>query len=119
MSRISFRIDFLLFIGLFASRTLAQTTQTLRGRVLEQGTQQPIVGGAIALNGSTLGTLTDAEEYFRLPLVPLGRQTVVVSALGYEPQTLANLDISLSSPTGSSDRPTGGICWPTGPEPVR
>ncbi|MCY7359648.1 MAG: TonB-dependent receptor [Rudanella sp.] len=94
MSRIAFRIAFLLFIGLLSGRTLAQTTQTLRGRVVEQGTQQPIVGGAIALNGSTLGTLTDAEGYFRLPLVPLGRQTVVVSALGYEPQTVADLDIS-------------------------
>ena len=94
MNPIAVRIALLVFIGLLSSWTLAQTTQTLRGRVVEQGTQQPIVGGAIALNGSTLGTLTDAEGYFRSPLVPLGRQTVVVSALGFEPQTFADIDLT-------------------------
>ncbi len=88
----------LLLLFFLGKTALAQSlTQTVRGRVLDKDTQTPLPGAAIRLpddSTRTLGTATDANGEFRLPNVPVGRRTFVVSFIGYQPRTLANVIVT-------------------------
>ncbi len=79
---------------LWAGTAAAQSTQTLRGQVVDQITQQPVIGATIRITDTALGATTNADGHYKLPNVPLGRQTVLITAIGYEPQTLTDIDVT-------------------------
>lgn len=80
-----------LFLILFASTlTIGQNqypTQTIKGTVLDKDTRQPLIGATVSLdqNEPPIGTVTDIDGNFRLENVPVGRQKVVCSYIGYQP----------------------------------
>lgn len=64
-------------------------TQTLRGTVNEKITRQPLVGvSVVVLNTSPLlGTVTDETGQWSISHVPVGRQQIQVSLVGYQTYT--------------------------------
>lgn len=79
----------------FSLPAFAQTTQTLRGRVVDEVSKTPLIGvNVVVLNvtndGQTLGSTTDVDGYFKITNVPLGRQTIKISYVGYDDQVLPN-----------------------------
>ena len=68
-------------------------TQTIKGTVVDKQSQFTLPGVNIILPGSkpVKGTTTDANGIFRLEEVPVGRQEIQLSYLGYETVTLSNL----------------------------
>ncbi|PRY09877.1 carboxypeptidase-like protein [Pontibacter ummariensis] len=56
----------------------------LKGRVVEDKTNEPLEAVSVFINTTTKGTLTNKKGEFSLNL-PAGRYDVVVSYLGYEP----------------------------------
>ena len=85
---------FFLYLSLllFPILTTAQTS-TLRGVVIDQQSETPLIGATVQLFDSepVLGAVSDAEGAFVLKNVPVGRQTLRVSYLGYESQTVPNI----------------------------
>lgn len=69
------------------SLSAQQHTQTIRGKVIDKDAQMPLIGATIAvqLEGNMLGTVTDNDGDFKLENVPVGRQNIAISYLGYEP----------------------------------
>lgn len=87
-------ILFVIFLFLISSTSQSQElTQTLRGRVLDAYTEQPLPGVTIIILGSDplKGTSTDADGFFRVDNLPLGRIGVKASFIGYKPEVLTNL----------------------------
>jgi len=89
---------FLLFwiiipVNLFAQD---QLTQTIRGVVVDKLSKSPLPGATIALLGSetNTGTSSDVNGNFRLEEVPIGRRTIQIRFLGYEPITINNLIVT-------------------------
>ncbi len=79
---------------LFHSGLLAQPlTQTIRGTVVDQSLQTPIPGATVMLATSQppKGTVTDTDGSFRLMQVPIGRQTLKVTVVGYKDLLLSNV----------------------------
>jgi hypothetical protein len=74
--------------------SLAQSAQTIRGRVVDDISKEPLIGVSIAIKDANVGTVSDAEGNYRIDNIPFGRQTVVISYIGYEPQTLANIVVT-------------------------
>ncbi|HLA63009.1 MAG TPA: carboxypeptidase-like regulatory domain-containing protein, partial [Rhodothermales bacterium] len=70
---------------LFPLSALAQT-QTIRGTVVDADTQTPLPGASVVVLGSDplIGAATDLDGRFVLTAVPLGRQAVQASFVGYE-----------------------------------
>jgi hypothetical protein len=68
-------------------------TQTIRGSVVDQAVQTPIPGATVVLLSAdpTRGTMTEADGSFRLTNVPVGRQTLKISFVGYKEALLANV----------------------------
>ncbi len=67
--------------------------QAIRGTLLDQQSEMPLVGATVELVSvaTVRGTTTDLDGYFSLSDVPPGRQTIRISYLGYETQTIPNL----------------------------
>ena len=73
-------ITLLFFIGL---ATQAQTNYTIKGRVVQDGTQTPVPGASIFISNSTKGTASAQDGSFELSDVPTGNHEVVISSIGY------------------------------------
>jgi hypothetical protein len=70
-----------------------QLTQTIRGKVSDKESMSAIPGATIILVGSEplKGSTTDAEGYFRIEKVPVGRHSLKITSVGYEEQMLSEL----------------------------
>jgi len=93
-----FILPILVMILLFiAEKNQAQNlTQTIRGQVIDEQATAPLVGAALVIKNSdpVIGTITDEKGYFEIKNVPLGRQTIVVSFIGYEPKVVGNVIVN-------------------------
>ncbi|MFK7926533.1 MAG: carboxypeptidase regulatory-like domain-containing protein [Bacteroidia bacterium] len=63
----------------------AQVTQTIRGKVIDADTQQPLVGARVFIDedGIQIGALSDPKGNYRLENVPIGRRTIKCTYNGY------------------------------------
>ncbi|MBI5917400.1 MAG: TonB-dependent receptor [Bacteroidetes bacterium] len=71
-------------------------TQTIRGSVLDQQSEVPLIGVTIELLDApeATGTVTEPDGSFSLPNVPVGRQTLRFSYIGYEGVTIPNVVVT-------------------------
>jgi hypothetical protein len=87
-----------LFISLMTGLFAQQTTQTVKGRVIDEAAKYPVAGATVVLiqpEGQPLiGTSTDPDGYFSLKNVPIGRQTIKISFVGYNEQLIPNLIVT-------------------------
>jgi len=72
----------------------AERTGALEGEVRDAETDDPLPGANVVLEGTTLGTSTNADGSYHLDGVPEGSYTVRVSFVGYE---TATFDVSITS----------------------
>jgi hypothetical protein len=68
-------------------------TQTIRGTVIDAITGYPLIGATIILSETNppIGTITDPDGVFVLNNVPVGRQSLEISYVGYLPRKVENL----------------------------
>lgn len=87
----------IMLLLLTVSAVFAQTTQTVRGTVVDRESKQPLPGATVSIqNGDAiLGTATDLNGQFAIANVPVGRKTVKVTYIGYE--TLEYPDIIVTA----------------------
>lgn len=86
-----------LIFTLFLRESLAQSTQTIRGRIVEEITQTPLVGVNITVTSIAdkfTGSATDTDGNFRIENVPVGRHSLKITYIGYEEQTLSNVVVT-------------------------
>lgn len=70
---------------------LSQTTQTIRGKIVDKETFSPIIGATVLLvtNKETpQGASTDIDGNYRIEEVAIGRHTLKVNYLGYYEKTI-------------------------------
>ncbi|MFT4032653.1 MAG: carboxypeptidase-like regulatory domain-containing protein [Siphonobacter sp.] len=81
---------FLLLVPYYA------TAQELKGKVIDEKTNQPLEMVSVFVNTTTIGTVTNAKGEFSLSIKP-GRYELIVSIVGYEPIVYA-LEAPFSAP---------------------
>lgn len=73
----------------------AQLYQTVRGKLTDQLTDEPLPGAVVTLildgNTKKQSTVVDASGVFRFDKVPLGRCSLNARCVGYRPVSLSNL----------------------------
>jgi len=72
------------FSFLLAASLTAQNSGSVRGNVFDKDTGEPIIFGTIRLEGTSLGTITDADGFFSLGGIPVGNYTLVASYVGFD-----------------------------------
>ncbi|WP_108868050.1 TonB-dependent receptor [Aquimarina aquimarini] len=88
------KITFILVL-LLGYITSAQTG-IVKGFVVDRQSEAPLPGATIELLNveEAIGVITDIDGYFVLENVPLGRQTIRVSFIGFESVTLPNIVVT-------------------------
>jgi hypothetical protein len=73
----------------------AQHTQTIRGKIFDKESQIALTGATVIVENTLpmLGTSTGLDGEFIIEDVPVGRQSISVSYLGYEPSVISNIQI--------------------------
>jgi len=87
-------------ITLFAFYPLQaqQATQTVRGMIRDEVAQSPVIGASVLLiqpeGKNPVGAITDINGEFRISGVPTGRQSFLISSVGFEEQRLSNIVVT-------------------------
>ena len=67
----------------------------IRGKVIDKQSEQPMIGAAVSLVGvPRTGAITDVDGNFKISNVPLGRQNVKVSYIGYENAFASEINVT-------------------------
>lgn len=63
-------------------------TGTVKGRILDDANGEGLIGANVVLKGTVTGAMTDINGNFTIQNVAAGKQTFVVSFIGYLPQEI-------------------------------
>ena len=90
------KVSLITLLFLFYISAFAQITQTIKGTVLDKEAEYPLIGVTVMLLGNDefTGTTTDVDGNFKLENIPVGRQALQFSYIGYKPVTKTNLLIT-------------------------
>ncbi len=69
---------------LIAANAMAGPTATVSGFVYDKSNGETLIGATVYLKNTKLGTTTNSNGYFVISGVPAGKDTLVVSYLGYD-----------------------------------
>ncbi len=69
------------------STARAQERGTVTGRVMEAGSQQPLSGAQVVIEGTNFGGLSNVDGRFLIPNVPAGTHNLRAVLIGYGPVT--------------------------------
>src|SRR5688500_6313980 len=72
-----------LLLSTLSAAGAAQTAATVRGRVIDSQSGNGITAAQVSIEGTRLGTTTDATGAFTISGVPEGVRSVVVRRIGY------------------------------------
>ena len=81
------------FVSAISISLSLNAQRTIRGRVIDAETKEPLIGANIFVKDTTIGTFSAADGIYSLE-VPEGRNTVVISYVGYQ---RVNLELSASN----------------------
>ncbi|MFN3556664.1 MAG: TonB-dependent receptor [Bacteroidales bacterium] len=95
MLKQNFYISLLLIICIGNHNVLAQTTQTIRGVVVDRQSGLSLPGVNVYIEGSEplIGTATDFDGKFIIKNVPYGRYNIVAQYVGYEMSVQSNVQV--------------------------
>ncbi len=75
-------------------------TQTIRGIIVDKDSKAPVAYVNVTLDAnSIIGAVTNEKGVFVLANVPIGRQTVRVSFIGYKPQVVSDIQLNSAKET--------------------
>lgn len=91
------RLILLAFLSGFSILLRAQApTQTVRGTVVDKISQAPLPGAIVVIVNSEplMGVSTNEEGKFSFSKVPVGKQTLKISFIGYKESVMQNLSVN-------------------------
>ncbi len=77
----------------------ANSTGKLTGSILDQKTNEPLIGVNIIIQGTTMGAASDFEGYFVIINIPPGTYDVRISGVGYRSKIVKGIVISSEQTT--------------------
>ena len=83
-----------LFLLVTPALALAQNTGRLAGVVTDASTGEPLPGANVIIAGTQLGTAADVDGNYYVIGVPVGTYDIQASFVGFQEQTVANVEIS-------------------------
>jgi CarboxypepD_reg-like domain/TonB-dependent Receptor Plug Domain len=78
-----------------------QTSQTIRGTIIDKQSESPLIGAAVQVVGITpvLGSVANENGSFEIKNVPTGRHSIQVSFIGYNTITIPNIVVNAGKET--------------------
>ncbi|MDX2429290.1 MAG: carboxypeptidase regulatory-like domain-containing protein, partial [Bacteroides sp.] len=94
--RTGIALFYLMFVLGGGSGLWAQSTQSIRGMVIDQNTGVPLIGATVSLldHEPLTGCISDHQGFFNLEGVPVGRRAIRIDYLGYQSVFRQGLDVT-------------------------
>jgi len=92
-------VPLILLLALSSSFMLGGTGGVISGRVTDAENGSPLVGATVIVEGTSLGTVTDAEGYYSILNVPPGTYTVTFNMIGYAKYHVKNVRVVIDLTT--------------------
>jgi len=92
--RAKIAVTLLLFLAM-PSLILGGTVGKISGLCTDKETGAPLPGVAVAISGTTMGALSDAEGKYFILNVPAGRYDLKAMIIGYAPVELKDMNVSV------------------------
>lgn len=90
-------VGYIVFIIFFHFSLNAQNnfTQTIKGRIIDKLTQQPIPDASVIVSdlNPVVGTTSDLKGYFSMQNIPVGRHNIKISFLGYKELNYSQIEL--------------------------
>jgi len=88
-------IIILFFLSISLWNLQAQSTQNVKGTVIDKDSDFPLPGAEISVvsNGKQFGAVTDFNGEYMIKKVPVGKISITAKFVGYGSQTFQNLDL--------------------------
>ena len=81
-------------LQILAHKVKDEATGTIEGRVYdEDNSSEPLVGATVRIEGTVIGSATDATGKFRIDEVPTGTYSLIVSFIGYGACKISNVTV--------------------------
>jgi hypothetical protein len=94
------KLNFLILMVLITHIITAQSIslkQTIKGTIIDEQSGNVLYNAAVIIEGiSTSGDITDSSGNFKLKNIPIGRQTIKVTLIGYEEAIIRNIEVTSS-----------------------
>lgn len=84
----------LLFLTGSLSSFSQQPTQVIKGVVIDKSSEIPLVGATLSITGLNLSVLSDSSGRFTVSNIPIGRQELIATMVGYKTVTIPELLIT-------------------------
>lgn len=79
---------FVVYLFVCVSFSLVAETATIFGVVKSQLEEEPIISAAVQLQGTKIGTYTNLNGEYSLKNVPIGKNSIKISSIGYKDTTI-------------------------------
>lgn len=85
----------LLYIGIFTFCAILSNAQTgtIKGKVKDAGTNEPVVAANVVIHGTSQGTAADINGDFTISKVKAGTYDVIISFISYKSDTLKGVTV--------------------------
>lgn len=88
----------LLILLLSSHLALAQSGR-IEGVIIEEGTEDPLPGVNVVIEGTTQGAQTNADGYYTIANVSPGEYTMRISMIGFAPVIVRNVEVNIDEVT--------------------
>ncbi len=78
----------LLFLLFFAFTCAFAQTGSIKGNVKDAKTNEPLIGAAVSIQGTTTGSAVDVEGNFFISKVAAGKHNLLITYVGYKTKTI-------------------------------
>ena len=86
-------IGLLLLFFLISGNLYAQDKGSVSGKIVDESTNEELIGANILLEGTTIGGASDIEGNYTIKSIPPGKYNLVASMLGYSKLIITGLEI--------------------------
>lgn len=87
----TFNLKMIILLYVFQSMVFAGNTGKIVGQVLENGTDEPLIGANVVVLGTEWGASCDTEGHFFINNLPPGSYTLRATMIGYQGQDVVDV----------------------------
>jgi hypothetical protein len=94
----SYKIKILVFVAALVTNVFSQNTGDIKGFVIDEFSQQPLIGVNIEILNTILGATTNTEGEFTITKIPDGVYNLKFSYIGYQDKFVSDIVVKSSRP---------------------
>ncbi|RYY35590.1 MAG: TonB-dependent receptor [Sphingobacteriaceae bacterium] len=99
MKKLLSLITAVIVITLFANNLFAQSTGKIAGKVIDQKTNETLIGATVMIQGTTKGVATNVDGDYSITGLAAGKYTLEIKYVGYQAKSISDVVVKANDVT--------------------